>query len=183
MVAWLIAHVREASWQTIGLVVLGVYVIAFVPTAFLLPKVLPSRNAARRETEGPNELETQERAAPVSEDLRRRCRELSAELSKLIRQWQEKVSEALQPGLLAKVQREVEGDPDGSLEIKGHDNWLMTEYRERFGIKVLRLSDGLAQRGCITPEIRQRLESPEKPQDVQYIAQRLKLICDEPNED
>jgi hypothetical protein len=129
------------------------------------------------------ELETQEQFAPPNEDLRERCCKLSAELSELIERWQNAVDAALQLGMIAQAQREGIGDPDGSLEIRSHDIWLVKEYGEKFGGKVLRLSDDLAQHGCITPETRKRLESPEKPQDVQYIAHRLKVICNNSNFD
>lgn len=124
---------------------------------------------------------TQQPLAPVNEDLRQRCCRLSAKLSELIGRWRNAVEGALQPGMMASVRREIDGDPDGSLEIKSHDNWLMEEYDEQFSDKVLRLSDELAWHRCITPETRKGLESPESPKDVRHIAQRLKLICDEPD--
>lgn len=122
--------------------------------------------------------ETQQPLALPNEELRQQCCSLSAELSELIEEWQEGVDEILDAsGMLAQVSYEMEGDPDRSLEIARQGSWLMRQYSEQFGSKTIKLSDELAQHRCINPEIRKRLESPEKPQDVRYIAQRLKLIC------
>lgn len=136
----------------------------------------------RRSGYEPKESPAQQNQPQSAEDLRQRSCKLSAELSELIGRWRNAVEGTLQPGMMASVRREADGDPDGSLEIKSHDNWLMEEYDEQFSDKVLRLSDELAWHRCITPETRKKLESPESPKDVRYIARRLKVICDDSEE-
>ena len=128
--------------------------------------------------------EAQQQIAPPNEDLRQRSCELSAELFAFYERWWEGKDRALQPGeAVASVYYEVGGDSERSLEAARHDSWLMKEYRKQFGSKVMRLSDELAQQRCITPETRNKFENPEKPQDIEYIAQRLDALCNSPDFD
>jgi hypothetical protein len=135
----------------------------------------------RRSGYEPQESPTRQKQPQFTEDLRQRSCKLSTELSELIGRWQNAVDGALQPGAINQARYGIEGDPDRSLEIKSHDNWLMEQYGERFGREMLELSDELSRQEYITTEIRKRLESPATPQDIQHIAQRLKIICGEPD--
>lgn len=169
--------------SSLPFIVRGAFYMCALVVAFALVNHIRQRWPTPREqqeghAEQQNELEAQEQLAPVNEDLRKRCCELSAELFEFYGRWRDNKDEVLQSGgLIARVQYEIDGDPDRLLEAARQDSWLMKEYSEQFASKVLKLSDELAQHRCITPETRKSMESPEKPQDVQYIAQRLAAIC------
>jgi hypothetical protein len=88
------------------------------------------------------------------------------------------------------VSRTEEGTPKvdityrfGPPAIESAEEFVYGERNsEQFGGKILSLFDDLEQRGWCNPRDRERFENPAKPQDIQYIAQRLDAIYNRSDE-
>lgn len=181
-----LGDVVMSTWHLLPWWTVPVFLLVSLLALFVRGLVKANYGEVQRLEEERDDLreEAQQPLAPPNEDLRQRSCKLAAELYELIEQWQNGVDAALAPGLMASVQREANGDPDGSLEIRAHGIWLMREYSKLLRGKMLKLSDELAQHRCITPGTRNRFEnSPTKPEDIEDIARRLKVICGEPEEE
>ena len=119
----------------------------------------------------------------INEDLRQRCCKLSTEIFEFYKRQRENLIERLQSDYVSSLYNDPAREQKRAELIELHNTWMVDRYGEQFGGRVLKLSDDLANHNCITPEDRKRFENPTKPQDIQYIAQRLGAICNRSDSD
>jgi len=111
------------------------------------------------------------------EELKRRCCELSPEIFEFYRYQRQNMEDQLQSESMGRLYNDPAREQKRAELIEGHNRWIVDQYCEKFGGRTLKLSDDLAKHNCITPEDREKFKNPKKPEDIQYIAQRLDAIC------
>jgi hypothetical protein len=116
-------------------------------------------------------------STPIGENLRQRCCKLSTELFEFYRHQQEHRDRAMQSDYMISRLNDPAGGREYTEESARQNRGIMDKYREQLGHKVLALTRDLVQGKHITPRDQDRFENPEKPQDIQYIAQRLAALC------
>jgi len=123
------------------------------------------------------EPETQEQLTSVNEDLRQSCCKLHAEISDSLWHWLADTEQGMQSEYADSLYYDPVGDQKRSELRDYHERETVRLYRSQYASKMLALTERLSQHGCITPNVRYRLENPTEPQDIEYIVARLGSLC------